>query len=239
MGRAIDELAAGRGHRRIAVYDGPLQGDEGVAELLDGVSVLPEVAFEFTQGDVAEANVIALLRRGVHVIGGTTGWTESPALDLALAGSGAALVLAPNFSVGMNLFFRAVRHVAGLLAGAGLYQPYVLEAHHRGKRDVPSGTARRLAEILQGADARLQRVQEGNPQGPLDERTLQVCSVRAGAEPGMHEVGFDGEYDVITLRHASRSRDGFALGAVLAAEWVRDRQGRHSFDDVLETLNRG
>lgn len=235
MGRAIDRVASDRGHHRAAAYDGPLSGEAAVAELLRESTALPEVAFEFTHGDVAEDNVVALLGRGIHVVCGTTGWDESPALGRALQTSEAALIVAANFSIGMNLFFRAVRDVAELIAANAQHQAYVLEAHHRGKRDVPSGTARRLERILIDSDPRLKRVREGNAEGVLEDDVLQVSSIRAGAEPGMHEVGFDGPYDVITMRHASRGREAFALGTVVAAEWLRGRRGRRSLDEVLDS----
>jgi 4-hydroxy-tetrahydrodipicolinate reductase len=226
MGAAIERIAAGRGHRRVARI--------GSGDTLDREALgKAEVAFEFTRPDAAAGNVAALLDAGVAVVCGTTGWKSGGDVDTALERGGGALIVAPNFSPGVQLFFRLVR-VAGELLRAPLYEPYVLESHHRGKRDAPSGTAERVAEILLGSRPELESRVDGNPQGPLAPGALQVASLRVGVEPGMHEVGFDGEYDRLLLRHSARGRDGFAFGAVLAAEWLAGKRGRHDFSAVLD-----
>lgn len=236
MGRAVDEQACARGHRRTVIVD-PLAKSPQALPRIEGPALRGvDVAFEFTLPGAAEGNVLALLGAGVPVVCGTTGWELSAAAEKAIRESAAGAVLAPNFSVGMNLFYRLVREAARLYGAAGLHQPYVLESHHRGKKDVPSGTARRLASILLETDPRLSAVCEGNPAEPLSDGTVHVASVRAGSEPGSHTVGYDGEYDRITLTHGARSRAGFAQGAVLAAEWIAERPGLHGFDEVLETM---
>jgi 4-hydroxy-tetrahydrodipicolinate reductase len=123
-----------------------------------------------------------------------------------------------------------------MLAAAGLHRPWVFEAHHTGKKDAPSGTARRLAELVMEADPRMRSVVEGNPSQRLAEDALQVVSLRSGSETGTHTVGFDGDYDRITLSHRARDRAAFAVGAVLAAEWLVGKQGLHRFEDVVDEL---
>lgn len=236
MGHAIEAVAGERGHRRVAVIDAASPGVRIDAGRLAGA----EVAFEFSVPEAAEANIAALVRNGVSVVAGTTGWSASDALRHAVEESGVGVVIAPNFSVGMNLFFRVVEHAAKLFGRVGLHEPFVHEVHHRGKRDVPSGTARRLARIVVASDPRLERVCEGHPGGPLSPNTLQVVGSRVGREPGSHVVGFSGEHDVVRLAHDARGREGFALGAVLAAEWLPGRRGWHDFDEVLdESVERG
>jgi 4-hydroxy-tetrahydrodipicolinate reductase len=223
----------------VAVVD-PAAPERGAHASLERKALTgADVAFEFTCGAAAEENIRALLRAGVPVVCGTTGWEQSAALSEEAERSEAGAVVAPNFSVGMNLFYRLVREAGRLYSAAGLHEPFVFEAHHRGKRDAPSGTARELASILLAVDQRLKRVQEGNPRGELADGSLHVVSLRAGSEPGSHTVGFDGEYDKITLAHSARSRDGFALGAVLAAEWLQGRKGLHGFEDVLQDMIEG
>jgi dihydrodipicolinate reductase len=169
MGRAVEAVASSRRHVRVALFDSsrdPALRSRGLTRAdLHGA----EVAFEFTSPAAAEPNVLALIRAGVPVVSGTTGWNpDSPRVRRALARSGGALLHAPNFSVGMSLFGRIVGEAARLVAALGLHDPYVLEVHHRGKLDAPSGTARRLGEIVLQADSRFRALQEGNPDGRLE-----------------------------------------------------------------------
>jgi 4-hydroxy-tetrahydrodipicolinate reductase len=234
MGRAIQAEADNRGHRLVQIID-PDSGDGGDLTRLSPQSGI-DIAFEFTSPKAAAQNVRGLLQAGVSTVCGTTGWTIDAGLENAIADSSGGLIHAPNFSVGMNLFYRLVAQAGKVFGAAGLHEPFVLEEHHRQKRDVPSGTARRLAEILIDADPLLKSVHEGNPEEPLPRDTLHVASVRCGAETGTHTVGFDGEYDRISLQHSSKGRTGFALGAVLAGEWLQKRRGQHGFGEVLEDL---
>lgn len=234
MGVAIDAVARERGHREVARWDGaalrggdPLVGVEKAA-----------VAFEFTHGEAAERNALRLVEAGAKVVCGTTGWTPSQRLRDAVAAAGGGLIVAPNFSVGVHLFFRAAREAARLLAGSGLCQPWIVEHHHRGKRDAPSGTARELARVVCGAVPGAAAV-EGTIDGPVESHVVQVVGVRAGYEPGTHRLGFDGEHDRLLLEHQARGRGGFALGAVLAAEWLETRSGVRSFDEVLDAWLEG
>ncbi len=237
MGREIEAQAAARGHRRAAVVD---PAAAGAASRIDAAALRGvEVAFEFSQPDQAHDNVLALVTAAVPVVCGTTGWTVTPELRAAVEAAGTAAVIAPNFSVGMNLFYRIVEHAAELLGQSGLYDPFVVEQHHRAKLDSPSGTARKLAELIAAADPREPEPVLGDPGGALPGRAVHVVGVRAGHEPGTHLVGFDGEHDVIRVEHRARGRSVFALGAVLAAEWVVGRSGIHGFDSVLDDLLAG
>ena len=225
MGQAIERIAVSRGHT--------CGGRFGREQMLVGTALADvnvELAFEFSAPDSAERNVDALLRAELPVICGTTGWTVPAAID-QLASEHGALMLESNFSIGMALFQRIVQQASREIGSNSLYQSWIAESHHRQKKDRPSGTAIQLAELmvensslLEGWDREL---------GPETTDRVEVSSVRAGNIPGEHTVGFDGEYDTITLRHAARSRDGFALGAVLAGEWLVGKRGRHSLDAVL------
>jgi 4-hydroxy-tetrahydrodipicolinate reductase len=222
MGRAIDEQARRRGHALETVVT---RGGLAAAAL-----ARVDVAFEFSVPDAAASNVRELLRRGVSVICGTTGWSPPEELRRAAAEAECGLVVAPNFSIGMQLFYRLVEQAGALFGSLGQHDPYVWEHHHRTKRDAPSGTARRLAEILARADP---RGYDASKEGGA------VVSVRAGAEPGRHIVGFDSEHDIVRLEHAARGRSGFALGAVLAAEWLDGKTGYHGLESLVdEALSR-
>ncbi|HZN54354.1 MAG TPA: dihydrodipicolinate reductase C-terminal domain-containing protein [Candidatus Polarisedimenticolaceae bacterium] len=219
MGRAVDAAAAARGHVRALVVSRSGRG-RGVARSIEAAAWRGVgVAFEFTHADAALDNVLALLARGIPVVCGSTGWDASdPRLGRAARASRAGAVLAPNFSIAMNLFYALVEQAARRFGALDAFDPWIAEWHHRAKRDAPSGTARRLAAIL----------------GP----GVPVAAVRAGHEPGRHVVGFDGPDDLVTLSHAARGRSGFATGAVVAAEWLRGRRGLHAFDEVIEDLVR-
>lgn len=217
MGRALAELAAERGHTVVATV--------GSGENPDGAGLTPErlrgadVALEFTRPEAAARNLERLLDAGLPVVCGTTGWeAELPRIAALVERRKGALLHAANFSVGVHLFLRAARQLAAGLAGRGEYDAFILEEHHAGKRDAPSGTARVLREQVARADP---------------ARTFPITSIRAGATPGTHELAYDGPDDRITLSHAARGRRGFAAGALLAAEWLPGHPGVHTFDTML------
>jgi 4-hydroxy-tetrahydrodipicolinate reductase len=240
MGRAIDAAAAGRGHRRGPTVDLKARGRGVVRSIAAATWRGVAVAFEFTEPASAKDHVVALLRRGVGVVCGTTGWDASdPDVRRAARGARAGAVIAPNFSVGMNLFYGAVEEAARRYLAVEGYDPWVAEWHHRGKLDAPSGTAGRLAAIVAAGSPRGARVHGGVPGEPLPRGDVHLVAVRAGHEPGRHVVGFDGPFDAVTLSHAARGREGFAFGAVLAAEWIVGRRGIHDFGDVLDDLVSG
>ncbi len=248
MGSAVDRVAREQGHRPVLTVDPDRSrtcGDQGgtqVATLQEADWKEVEVAFEFTRPDAAEGNVAWLLDAGVPVVCGTTGWTPTPELERKCRSAGIAAVIAPNFSIGVNLFLQVARDAArriGALAASGHsegYRDWILETHHRGKKDAPSGTAILLAQAVSGADPRRPVVVEGDPAGGVGPDALHVASLRAGYEPGHHVVGFDGPDDQIELHHRLRNRDGLARGAVLAAEWLKGRTGLFDFHAVLSDL---
>lgn len=214
MGKAIGNAAVARGHEVVArVVRGPAVE---VAEACAGT----DVAFEFTEPAAAEANVAALVGRGVSTVCGTTGWTPGPELSTLAEKRGAGLIVAPNFSLGVQMFYRLVGEAARCAGKLRRYDAWVHERHHRAKRDAPSGTARRLADLLR----------------PAFPELAEPTATRAGHEPGLHTVGLDGPEDAIELTHAARGREGFAVGAVVAAEWLVGRSGVFSFEQVVEAL---
>ncbi len=233
MGRAVEQAAAARGHEVVARIDldGNLEGRGITTESLNGA----EVAVEFSVPEAAPANVAALAACGADTVSGTTGWYDRlDEVRSAVERAGSGLIYAPNFSLGMQLFFRLARLAGRLSDGLEGYDAYVVEAHHRHKKDHPSGTARRLAEILLAELSGKERWELGPPEGPVDPGALQVTAIRAGEIPGTHTVGLDGPDDSIVVRHEARGRAGFARGAVAAAEWVRGRSGIFTLEEMLE-----
>ena len=177
-----------------------------------------DVAIEFTRPDAAVRNVEQLLAAGIPVVVGTTGWmAEMTRVQAAVAAHETALVWGPNFSVGVNIFARVVREASRLLAKEPAYGAWAWEIHHRTKTDAPSGTLLELVSVMQAAGF---------------SRDIDVASSRAGAMPGTHEIGFDSSADTITLRHTARSREGFARGALKAAQWIVGKRGVFEFSEI-------
>ncbi len=223
MGREVESVLRERGHEPV----------------LAAREVFPAdcpVGIDFTRPEAVRGNVARAVGAGARYVVGTTGWQDQMdevrrVVELAKGG----LVHAPNFSLGVNLFYRLVRDAAAVLAPFPEYDPYVLERHHRQKKDAPSGTAHVLASILEKATGRRGAMSLG---GELPADVFHVSSVRAGGIVGEHTVGFDSGADEILLEHRARTRQSFALGAVMAAEWIATRTGFHGFDAVLDDLAR-
>ena len=210
MGRMVEQLAPEYGFQSIVAID---IGDDFAK------AAGANAAIEFTTPEAAVSNIEKLAAMKLPVVVGTTGWL--PHIDRVRAvveKNGSSLVWSPNFSVGVNVFLRVVREAAKLLADEKEYGAWAWEIHHDTKKDAPSGTMIKLVEEMKSA---------GYP------RHIDVSSSRAGRHPGTHEVGFDSAADTITLRHAARSREGFARGALKAAQWIVGKQGVFEFSDVL------
>jgi 4-hydroxy-tetrahydrodipicolinate reductase len=224
MGREVEAALRERGHEPVPVR----RGDAFPAGCAAGI--------DFTRAEAVLDNVRAALAAGARYVVGTTGWHDRlPEVRALVDEAGGGLVHAANFSVGVNLFYRIVRDAAALLARFPDYDPYVIEKHHRQKKDAPSGTARALAAIVEEAT---RRRPETRLDGALPAGSFQVAAVRAGGIVGEHTVGFDAGVDEILLEHRARSRRGFAAGSVLAAEWIATRTGFHAFESVLDDLGR-
>lgn len=214
MGRMIERLAPEYGFTVTARIDA---GDDL------GLAANADVAIEFTMPEAAVANLLKLAELGVPTVTGTTGWLmHLDEVKASVARHHAALVYSPNFSVGVNVFFRLVAEAAKLLATQTDYQAWGWEIHHSAKKDAPSGTLAKLVEEMRNA---------GYP------HRIDTSSNRAGAHPGTHEIGFDSAADTITLRHSARSREGFARGALQAARWLAADKGEHKgvyeFSEIL------
>ncbi len=177
------------------------------------------VAVDFSIPAAVPANVERIAALGVNMVVGTTGWLgEIERVQAAVARHRTGLVWSPNYSIGVNAFFRLVSEAARLLAAEPSYGAWAWEIHHSTKKDSPSGTLLKLVEEMQRAGYR---------------RPIDTAANRAGAHPGTHEIGFDSAADTITLRHTARGREGFARGALKAAQWIVGRQGFHEFAEIL------
>ncbi len=170
----------------------------------------------------------------VPVVEGTTGWTDSGFDPSSI--QGLTMIYSPNFSPGVYRFIKLVE-LAGRLFGGDDYDVYVHEWHHAGKADSPSGTARRLAEVLLSTLPAKTEILTETSHGKIAANRLHVTSTRVGRVPGIHEVGFDSHVDAVTLRHQAWGRESFAYGAVLAAEWIQGKQGIFTMDDFMAGID--
>jgi 4-hydroxy-tetrahydrodipicolinate reductase len=219
MGRVLEDTARGAGHELGAIFTSANAGE--ATRLLPGHTV----AIDFSASGAVPAHVEAAAAAGVPLVEGTTGWQrDEAAIRKIVEGRGAALVYGANFSIGVNLFYRIVANAAQLFRGAG-YDAFIEEAHHARKRDAPSGTALALQAIVSRG---VGREEKGT--------SVPIASTRAGHIPGTHRVGFDSAADQILLVHTSRSRVGFAAGALLAAHWIVGRRGVYAFADILNDI---
>ncbi|HWB99258.1 MAG TPA: dihydrodipicolinate reductase C-terminal domain-containing protein [Bryobacteraceae bacterium] len=217
MGKLIDQLAPEYDFETVLKLDEFNNRDgEGItADAFRGV----DIAIDFSIPGAVLANVERIAALGVNLVIGTTGWLEHlERVRQLVEQNGIGLVWSPNYSIGVNAFFRLVAEAARLLANEPAYGAWAYEIHHATKKDAPSGTLLKLVDEMKKAGY-------GRP--------IDISSNRAGAHPGTHEIGFDSAADTITLRHVARSREGFARGALKAAAWLVGKKGFHEFGEIL------
>ncbi|MDE7407888.1 MAG: 4-hydroxy-tetrahydrodipicolinate reductase [Muribaculaceae bacterium] len=228
MGHMVEQVAAGRGHHIVAVIDAANSAD------MDGeVFRSADVAIEFSVPATAESNCRRALACGVPVVSGTTGWSaELEQLRADLSHESPALMWSSNYSLGVNLFFIINRYVSRLMGGFAQYVPVVNEVHHIHKLDHPSGTAISLAQdVVNRVDGLSCWSEE-----PAGADALVVNHARIAETPGTHTVRWSSDVDYIAIEHCAHSRQGFALGAVMAAEWIRGRHGFYTMDNMMRDI---
>lgn len=228
MGKIITSIAEERGHTIIGKIT-----EENISDLegLDESSI--DVAIEFSQPEAALTNIGWAIEKGIPVVSGTTGWLDKkPEIERLTLSKGGTFFYASNFSIGVNIFFKINRYLAKLMDEQPGYQIRMEEVHHTEKKDAPSGTAITLAEdIINKVD----RAKRWN----LDTDTVDnghnilITSKRIDEVPGTHTVSYQSEIDDIEIKHTAHNRTGFALGAVLVSEWIKDRKGILSMNDFL------
>ena len=230
MGRMIEQVALQRGHSVVCVIDREETHKYATAEFQSA-----DVAIEFSMPDAAVENILKSFAAGVPVVCGTTGWyKELPELEALTHKGKGTLLHATNFSIGVNIFRAMSRRLAEIMAGEPQYHAVISEVHHVHKLDHPSGTAISLAEDIVEVSPRLERWAEPEDDALLPPEVLPVLHQRCGEVPGIHSVCWESEQDNITISHSARGREGFALGAVLAAEWLCGKPcGTYTMADVL------
>ena len=224
MGREVERAGIEAGDTIVACFNSSSPANKQAL-------VQADVCIDFSAPDVVVDHMKLAAESGVDIVVGTTGWYD--ALDRVRGlFEGSAMLYAHNFSVGMNIFFRAVKQMGALINGAPEYDVYVQEHHNRDKVDSPSGTALRLGEILLEEVDRKKQLHSTSSVGGVGPDSLHLSSVRAGTVAGSHTIGFDSPADSIELHHASKNRVGFATGALKAARWVQGKKGVYTMDDV-------
>ena len=220
MGRMVEALARERGHAIVAIVD----PQEGTHRKIDSHSIREaDLCLEFTHPEAAVGNIRACMDLKKKMVVGTTGWFEHlPKVKSMVQEAKTGLLYAPNFAIGIFLFMRLATVAAKLLDRFSHYDVAIVEEHHNQKADRPSGTAYALTKVLQ---AEMERFKEG--------QTPEVCSLRCGSIPGTHKLIFDSPADTLMLTHTARSRRGMAEGALLAAEWLHDKNGFYTLEDML------
>ena len=246
MGKMVERTALDQGHSVTALVDPLLQDSNppSGAKIFQGIAAAgnlcgAEAAIEFTQPGTALANIKALADKKIPSVIGTTGWyNQLDEARQAVERAGAALIWASNFSLGVNIFYRIAWYAAQLADSFPEYDVGGFESHHNKKLDSPSGTAKTLVE---GVLARIKRKDKAVWE-ILDRRPqpneLHFPSLRLGSIPGQHSLMFDSPADTIEITHTARSREGFASGAVRAAQWLSgdNRKGVFTIDDMLKDI---
>lgn len=221
MGKLIKILAENKNHE-IALTIDETHADLSAAELSERLKNI-DAAIDFSVAEAVRRNAAACLIADVPLVEGTTGWNaEIENIKQSVESKNGALVFGANFSIGVNLFYRIADFAAELFSNFEDYEAFIEEQHHSRKKDAPSGTALKLKDIV----------------AKNIKKEFSVSSTRAGNIPGTHRVGFDGNADQILLEHFARSREGFASGAILAAEWIVGKKGFWEFTEVMDEIIR-
>jgi 4-hydroxy-tetrahydrodipicolinate reductase len=228
MGKIIGEIAESRGHTIVGKIN--IDNKEDL-NLLDPTNI--DVAIEFSQPEAAYENISWSINHNVPIVVGTTGWLDKKSeIEKLTIDKNGSFFYASNFSIGVNIFFKVNEFLSKLMNEANDYQVSIEEIHHTAKKDAPSGTAITLAEgIIKNVNSKNSWNLKGE-QDPSDN-SVEITSKRIDPAPGTHIIKYESAIDDIEISHTAHSRQGFALGAVLVAEWIPSKKGVLSMDDFL------
>ena len=229
MGQEIERLVKENSKHQIVSVS--FDGKNG----LDKKGILKaDVAIDFTSPEIVMDNITAIASLKTNMVIGTTGWYgQFDKVKEMVQKNKIGLIYGQNFSVGANIFFKIVNYASQLFDEYEQYDVYGYEIHHRGKKDSPSGTAKKLSQIMLANIARKKKMETGRLDRQIKNEELHFASVRAGHNPGRHSITFDSLADEIILTHQAHSRRGFAEGALLATEFIKQRKGVYGFDELF------
>lgn len=229
MGHAIEQIARQRGHEIVSRIDRDNTADFDSPEFASA-----DVAIEFTQPETALSNCLRAIERKVKVVSGTTGWlSDMPRIKSICDTGNGTFFWTSNYSIGVNVFFAINKYLARIMDNLPQYHPSMEEIHHIHKLDHPSGTAITLAQDIIDCDKTINSWTENNDITP-DQ--IRIEAHREGEVPGTHIIRWDSPVDTITIEHRAKSREGFALGAVMAAEWIADKSGWLTMDQMMKGM---
>jgi len=228
MGQEVERQALARGHKITAVFD--IDKPFTVDAELNGAQAI----ISFTLADSAIENIKTAAALDIPIVEGTTGLADK--LDAVKSIPNLTMIYSPNYSIGVYVFTQLVEYAAKLMAPLSEYDCYLHEWHHTGKADSPSGTASKLAELLLEHLPNKDYIEPDTSHGKIDPKALHATSTRVGRVPGTHQIGFDSMVDEIELKHVAHGREGFALGAVKAAEWIVGKKGIFTMEDFMSQV---
>jgi len=254
MGRLLEERLLQKGHEVLAVIDPVMVAKAEAVDLPSGAAVYTSLAdalkgaagkslkdvnavIEFSHPDVVVENLMFLIKEQIPVVTGTTGWhVKLPDVEKAVNAASTSLLWSSNFSLGVNVFYRIAACAARLFDPFAEYDVAGLETHHNKKADAPSGTAKTLTEYVLSQMTRKKKAVFETLERKPEADEIHYASLRLGSVPGTHSLYFDSAADTIEITHTARSREGFAAGAVLAAQWLtgEKRTGIFNMEDVLK-----
>ena len=236
MGQMIRQCAIERGLEVVSTID-PINQNADYREITKESIGAADVCICFTQPQAALDNIKAVCAQKKHLVMGTTGWEDHMESVRALVNeTGIGMVYSSNFSIGVNIFFKLIEKAAGVINSFDMYDVLGWEAHHNIKMDSPSGTAKTIANILLENIDRKSTIVEDKLDRAIQPEELHFASMRGGRIPGTHSVLLDSEFDTIELKHTARSRKGFAMGSIVAAEWIVNQKGLFTEADMMQQL---
>ena len=222
MGHEIEKAARDRGINVVSTID-PDNSSATHKNIDENSLKNADVCIDFTKPNSVVGNIKKISKFKKNIVVGTTGWhNQINEVKKIVRQNNIGLIYASNFSIGVNIFFRMIENAARIMNNVEAYDVFGYELHHSRKLDSPSGTAKSIEKILTSSIKR--------------KKEVPFASVRAGSIPGTHVVGFDSSADTIELKHTARNREGFALGAIMAAEWINKKKGFFEIDDMMKEL---
>ena len=236
MGRIIEKSAKNRGHAIIATVD-PIAIDASEKTLSKEIINRADVVIDFSIPESAIKNAEAVCTAGKKIVMGTTGWYSNMSKMKDFTNkSKSAIIWSGNFSLGVNIFFSILDKTSLIMNSFSEYDPFIHELHHNQKADSPSGTAAMLGDILLKNIDRKSLLVSEELKRKINPEELHISSTRGGSVPGTHIVYFDSPVDTIELKHTARGREGFASGAVAAAEWIENKTGFFNINDMMQDI---